>query len=82
MDSIDITSSEFSLENNMSDLNNLSPSSLIGGSNSDYTMYIYIAIAIVVLVISFFIYKFYITKQKHVTFQDKLDDCYGDVCQR
>lgn len=82
MDAIDITSSEFSLGNNIPDFNNLSPSSLIGGDNSDYTIYIYIAIAIVVLVISFFIYKFYINKQKHVTFQNKLDDCYGDVCQK
>ena len=83
MDNIDITSSEFSL-GGFPDLKNIMSSDTTGnnGESLDYTMYIYIAIAIVVLVISFFIYKFYITKQKHVTFQDKLDDCYGDVCQR
>ena len=81
MDAIDITSSEFSLSNNIPDFENFSPSSVIGGAISDYSMYIYIGISILVLVIAFFIYKFYLNRQKHVTFQDKLDDCYGDVCQ-
>jgi hypothetical protein len=81
MDAIDITSSEFSL-GNIPDLNDISPSSMILGDNSDYTMYIYIGIAILVLIISFFIYKFYFNKQKQVTFQDTLDDCYGGVCPR
>ena len=80
MEHIDITNEEFSL-GNIPYLNEVI-SNTMSSDLSDYTMYIYIAIAIVVLVISFFIYKFYITKQKHVTFQDKLDDCYGDVCQR
>jgi len=71
MDSIDITSSGFSLGNDY-DLNG-------GAEVVDYKMYIYIGIAILALVISFLIYKFYVNKQKHVTFQDKLDDCYDEV---
>jgi hypothetical protein len=83
MDAIDITSSEFSLSN-IPDVNEVISNSVIGGGfNPDYTMYIYIGIGILLIVIAFLIYKFYINKQKHVTFQDKLDDCYGEgVCQR
>lgn len=74
MDSIDITSSEFSL-GNVYDFN--------GGTEVvDYKMYIYIGIAILALVIAFLIYKFYVKKQKQVTFQDKLDDCYDNFCHR
>ena len=82
MDAIDITSSEFSL-GNIPNLNEVITSSVGGSSFSDYSMYIYIGIAVLVLVISFFIYKFYINKQKHVTFQDKLNECYADngVCK-
>jgi len=80
MDSIDITSSEFSLSN-VPDLNGVF-SNVIGDENIDYKMYIYIGIAILALVIAFLIYKFYVKKQKQVTFQDKLDDCYDDVCHR
>ncbi len=74
MDSIDITSSEFSLEN-VYNLNG-------GDEVVDYKLYIYIGIAILALVISFLIYKFYLNKRKQVTFQDKLDDCYDNVCYR
>jgi uncharacterized membrane protein len=71
MDSIDITSPEFSL-----DVNEVI-SNTVEGVN-DYTFYIYIAIAIVVIVIAFFLYKYYVNTKKRVTFQDKLDDCYGE----
>ena len=79
MDSIDITSSEFSLDN-------ISNYNIISEINN-YSIYIYIAVAIVVLVVSFLLYKFFISGQKkHVTFQENLDDCYGDgdgdVCYR
>ena len=74
MDSIDITNPEFSLDN-------ISNFNIISEIN-DYSMYIYIAAAIILLVISFLLYKFLSNKQKHVTFEDKLDDCYGDVCYR
>jgi hypothetical protein len=74
MDAIDITSSEFSLEN-VYNLNG-------GAEVVDYKMYIYIGIAILALVIAFLIYKFYVKKQKQVTFQDKLDDCYDNFCHR
>lgn len=71
MDSIDITTSGFSLENAY-DLN--------GGETGDNKIYIYIGIAILAIVISFLIYKFYVNKKKQVTFQDKLDECYDGVC--
>ena len=72
MDSIDITSSGFSLENAY-DFNG-------GGETGDNKIYIYIGIAILAIVISFLIYKFYVNKKKQVTFQDKLDECYDGVC--
>ena len=50
--------------------------------SEDYLKYIYIAIAIVVAVLVFLIYKYYVNRDKKVTFQDKLDNCYGDVCFR
>ena len=50
--------------------------------SEDYLKYIYIAIAIVVAVLLFLTYKYYVNRDKKVTFQDKLDNCYGDVCFR
>jgi len=92
MDAIDITSSEFSLSN-IPDINEVpSPSILFGGMSNvtDYTMYIYIAIAIAILVgvIGILVYKFYINKKKHVTFQESYspedggESCYNGVCPR
>ena len=51
-------------------------------NSEDYLKYIYIAIAVVVFVILFLIYKYYVNREKKVTFQDKVDNCYGDVCYR
>ena len=51
-------------------------------TSEDYLKYIYIAIAIVVAVLVFLTYKYYVNKDKKVTFQDKLDFCYGAVCFR
>jgi hypothetical protein len=51
-------------------------------NSEDYLKYIYIAIAVVVFVILFLIYKYYVNRDKKVTFKDKLDNCYGDVCYR
>jgi hypothetical protein len=51
------------------------------GDISDYSMYIYIGIVIIGLLTFVFLYKFY-GDSKSVSFQDKLDDCYGDVCHR
>jgi hypothetical protein len=80
MDSIDITSPEFSL-GGFSELNDvISDTMSLGNISSSYTSYIYIGVAVLVIVISYFIYKFYINRQKKVTFQDKLDDCYGGQC--
>jgi amino acid permease len=67
MDSIDITSAEFSLDR-IPDINEVISTSIYG--ENEYTLYIYIAIAIIVLVIGFLIYKFYNNKQKHVTFEE------------
>jgi len=78
MDDIDITSAEFTI----GDIAN----NIIGGGEgedlSDSSMYIYIGISIFVLITLILLYKFYSDRSKHVTFQDKLDDCYGDVCKR
>jgi phosphotransferase system glucose/maltose/N-acetylglucosamine-specific IIC component len=81
MDSIDVTSPEFSL-GGISELNNvISDTISLGNISSDYAIYIYIGVAILVCIVSYFIYKFFFIREKKVTFQDKLDDCYGDSGQ-
>jgi hypothetical protein len=77
MENIDISTSDFSL-GDIPDINEV----LSFDNSEDYLKYIYIAIAIVVAVTLFLIYKYYVNKDKQVTFQDKLDNCYGDVCYR
>lgn len=92
MEDIDITTPEFSLNiPNVSDMiietlektvdipiiNEI----IIPEPDDDYTMYLYLGLVILSL-LAFFAYKFYTVKQKRVTFQDKLDECYGGVCQR
>ena len=81
MDSIDITSAGFSLDN-IPDLNEVISNTVSNTVGSDYTMYIYIAAAIILLVVAFLVYKFYINKQKQVSFQDSPDMCYNDTCSR
>ena len=77
MENITISTSEFAL-GDIPDINEV-----ISSVNSeDYLKYIYIAIAIIVAVLAFLIYKYYVNREKKVTFQDKLDNCYGDVCYR
>ena len=77
IENITISTSEFAL-GDIPDINEV----ISSFDSEDYLKYIYIAIAIVVLVILFLIYKYYTNRDKKVTFQDKLDNCYGDVCFR
>jgi hypothetical protein len=52
-------------------------------SHGEYNIYIYIGILLLIGIVGFLGYKYYEnTKRKRVTFQDKLDECYGGVCQR
>jgi len=74
---LNISNSEFSL-GDIPDINEV----ISSVDSEDYLKYIYIAIAVVVAVILFLIYKYFVNRDKKVTFQDKLDDCYGDVCYR
>jgi Na+/H+ antiporter NhaD/arsenite permease-like protein len=78
MDDIDITSAEYTI----SDIANNIITGGEGEDFSDSSMYIYIGISIFVLIVLMLLYKFYGDRNKRVTFQDKLDDCYGDVCHR
>ena len=82
MDEIDITSAEYTISDIVGDITD----TIIGGGGGeelpDFSLYIYIGILILVFIISILLYKFYSDRSKHVTFQDKLDDCYGDVCKR
>ena len=71
MDSIDITTPEFSLTG-------ITDTISLGDDLSEYTMYIYIGILILLVIIVSFIYKVYFRREKKVTFQDKLDECYGE----
>jgi uncharacterized membrane protein YukC len=75
LENITISTSEFTL-GDIPDINEVFTSI----NSEDYLKYIYIAIGIIILVIMFLIYKYYVNREKHVTFQDKLDKCYGDVC--
>jgi flagellar biosynthesis/type III secretory pathway M-ring protein FliF/YscJ len=80
IETLNISNLDFSL-GDIPDINEVNE--VIFSSNSeDYLKYIYIAIAIVIIVILFLIYKYFVNREKKVTFQDKLDDCYGDVCYR
>ena len=83
MDSIDITSPEFSL-GGFSELNNVNSDTIsLGNVSSDYATYIYIGVVIFISIISYFIYKFFINRVKRVTFQDTLEEeCVGEMCQR
>jgi len=74
MDAIDITSAEFSLGN----VQEAVSSTVEVFKLDDYIIYIYIVLGIIAFVIAFLIYKYYSSKSKRVTFQDKLDDCYGE----
>lgn len=81
MDDIDITTPGFSLDS-VPDLTEAVNNIVNTDADlSDYTMYIWGAIILVFIGLIFIIYKFTI-QSRHVTFQDKLDDCYGDVCHR
>lgn len=72
MDSIDITDSTFSLD--VPDIDQVI--GIVGGSTSDYTMYIYIGAAILLAVIGMFIFKFYQNKKQNQSEQD----CPGGFC--
>lgn len=75
MDTIDITSSEFSL-GKVSNSNILEGKSLEFNIN-DYLLYIYVAVGIIVLgVIIFLIYKFYPNKSKHVSFNETNEEYF------
>jgi len=74
---LNISNSEFSL-GDIPDINEV----ISSVDSEDYLKFIYIAIAIIVAVLAFLIYKYFVNRDKKVTFQDKLDDCYGDVCYR
>ena len=79
MEHIDITNEDFSL-GNIPDLNEVMSNTFSSYLN-DYNIYIYIAVALVLLfIIAFLVYKFYINKQKQVTFQDNQNICYDNVC--
>lgn len=68
----------------MSDIPISSPdiTEVLSLDNSDeYSKYIFIFISISI-VLAILLYFFYKNREKKVTFQDKLDKCYGDVCYR
>jgi len=90
MDEIDITSSEFSLD--IPDANKLVSETIENMGETileeEYSIYI-IGIIVLLFIGGVFAYTFYKNKNlKRVTFQDKLDYCYGEggynegVCQR
>ena len=72
MDEIDITDSTFALNNNF-DENVVIP-------NDSNSMYIYIIVAVGIILLGYFLYTKFSGSGKRVTFQDKLEQCYGDVC--
>jgi hypothetical protein len=74
MDTIDITNADFSLTNTEW----VSDSFSVG----DIPFYIWIVIAIIFIIASYLIYNYYAKYNKKVTFHDKSDECYDDVCPR
>jgi hypothetical protein len=79
MDEIDITSSDFSLD--VPYIIDKIVESTTTEVDEDYTIYIYIGILILILATGWVVYN-YTMKKKKVTFQDKLEECYGGVCER
>lgn len=82
MDIDDITSADFSLENMLDSVANLSNTI---DDVSDSKSYFYFGLAILSLMITaYFAYKFYINKGKHVTFEDEESsaDCENGICAR
>jgi|LauGreDrversion4_2_1035121.scaffolds.fasta_scaffold1249635_2 hypothetical protein len=73
MDEIDITDSTFALNNNFEE------NVVISNDNSN-SMYMYIIIAVGIILLGYFLYTKFGGSGKRVTFQDKLEQCYGDVC--
>lgn len=79
MDDIDITTPGFSL-GNVPDLTEI-VSNIVDTTESDvpdYAMYI-LGAMLMVLAGIIFLYKF-ARRGQRVTFQDKLEECYGDKC--
>ena len=79
MDDIDITTPEFSLSG-VPDLTEI-VSNIVHTTDPelpDYAMYI-LGAMLMALAGIVFLYKF-TRRVPRVTFQDKLDDCYGDKC--
>jgi hypothetical protein len=79
MDDIDITTPEFSLSR-VPDLTEI-VSNIVHTTDPDlpdYAMYI-LGAMLMALAGIVFLYKF-TRRVPRVTFQDKLDDCYGDKC--
>ncbi len=76
MENITISTSEFSFDD-IPCINGV----ISSFTDTDYAIYIYIVVVFVMIVLLFLIYK-YFTREKKVTFQDELDNCYGDVCER
>jgi hypothetical protein len=80
MDDIDITTPEFSLSR-VPDLTEVVSDIVAPPTDSpDYTMYI-LGAMLMALAGMVIIYKF-TRRGTRVTFQDKLESCYGDTCER
>ena len=73
MDEIDITDSTFALNNNFEE-------NIVISTSDSNSMYMYIIIAVGIIFLGYFLYTKYGGSGKRVTFQDKLEQCYGDVC--
>jgi hypothetical protein len=72
IDSIDITDAAFSLNGHIP----TPVQEAIGVTGTtDYTMFIYIGVAVIVLIVGFFIYKTYRTRQNA-----SAEDCEGGFC--
>ena len=80
MDDIDITTPEFSLSR-VPDLTEVVSDIVAPPTDSpDYTMYI-LGAMLMALAGMVILYKF-TRRGTRVTFQDKLESCYGDTCER
>jgi preprotein translocase subunit SecG len=79
MDAIDITNADFFLGNTPTNLNipeNISENIL---EKLNIPIYVWIGLFIIICIVLGFIYNNNMKKNK-VTFQDNLDNCYGDTC--
>lgn len=82
MENIDISDMAFSLGEGSGSGSGSQPNDTNELFHFENYNILYLVGAFVFIISCFFVYTYYFRNKKTVTFQDKLDTCYGGVCER